>query len=236
MTTRLSRRVRFSALSIALAVMASAALATVAKADPTAVPAASCSPKEFAYAGLYSNTPAQGIETTVTTMAAAQVPSGHVAGWIGVGGPDAGPGGQAEWLQTGVNTRAGAGTELYAEITQPGILTKYVRLAADVAPGTSYRLAVAQLPGEPNVWHVLLNGKAATGRIYLPGSSQFEPMAMSESWNGGTPSCNGFNYRFDHLRIRANGSWKALTNASVLSDPGYKVIDRTNAGFSAVSA
>jgi hypothetical protein len=218
-----------------LAVTASA-LAGVAKAYPTATPAASCTPKAFAYAGLFSNVPGQGIETVVTTMAAAQVPSGHVAGWIGVGGPDAGPGGQAEWLQTGVNTRAGGGTELYAEITQPGVLTKYVRLAAEVAPGSSYHLAVAQVPGKPNVWHVLLNGKPATGRIYLPGSSRFAPMAMSESWNGGTPSCNGFNYRFDHLRIRTNGSWRALTNASVLSDSGYKVIDRTNAGFTAVSA
>ena len=61
-------------------------------------------------------------------------------------------------------------------------------------------------------------------------------MAMSESWNGGSPHCNGFGYRFDQLRVTANGSWRALTAGSVMADLGYKVIGRTSAGFSAMSA
>lgn len=235
MTTGFSRRVRFGAVAIVLAVM-SAGLAGVAKAVPTAVPAALCSSKAYAYAGLFSDIPALGIEALVTTTAAAEVPSGHVAAWLGVGGPNAGPKGQAEWLQAGVNTQAGIGSELYVEITRPGAPIKYLTLATAVAPGSSYHLVVAQLPERPNVWHVLVNGKLATGPIFLPGSTHFEPMAMTESWNGGTPTCNGFNYNFDQLRIRTNGSWKAMTQTSVLSDLGFKVVDRTNAGFTALSA
>jgi hypothetical protein len=61
-------------------------------------------------------------------------------------------------------------------------------------------------------------------------------MAMGESWDGGTPACNGFDYRFDQLQVTTDGSsWKALTQDSVLTDLGYKVIDRTDAGFTALS-
>ena len=236
--TRLSYRLLFSSIAAAAVF---AVLGGVAEAVPAATPAASCSPKPYAYAGLYSNTAAPGIEAIVTAVAAADVPSGHVAGWIGVGGTSAGPGGQAEWLQTGVNTEEGGGTELYAEITQPGQTTRYLTLAAAVVPGSSYSLVVARIPGKPGVWQVLVDGKSATGPIYLPGSNGFQPMAMSESWNGGasqdgTTECNGFDYRFDQLRIATKGGWKPLTDSSTLSDQGYKIIDRTSNGFTALSA
>jgi hypothetical protein len=234
-----SRRLVFGATTIVLAV-AFASVAGVATASKTAIqtaiPATSCSPQPYAYAGLFSNTPAQGIQAVVTTVAIPQVPAGHVAGWIGVGGPNAAPNGKAEWLQTGVNTQAGVGSELYAEIVQPGVAIKYMTLVPAVEPGSSYHLTVAELPGQPNMWHVLVNGKPATDGINLPGSGSFAPMAMSESWNGGTPSCNGFEYRFDNLKITTNGSWKALKSSSVISNLGYKVIDRTPAGFTALSA
>ena len=112
------------------------------------VPASSCSPKPYAYAGLVSDAPARGIEAVVTTTAVAKVISGHVAAWIGVGSTSAGPGGQAEWLQTGVNTQAGTGSQLYAEITQPGRPIKYLTLASGIAPGASYHLAVVEIPGK----------------------------------------------------------------------------------------
>jgi hypothetical protein len=214
---------------------ASAGFSTLANAVPAAEPAISCSTQTYSYAGVVSDLPAQGIEAVVTTVAAADVPSGHVAGWIGVGGPVAGPDGQPEWLQAGVNTEAGAGSALYVEIAQSGVPIKYLTVDAAVVPGSSYLLAVAQLPGKPNVWHVLVNGKPATGRIYLAGSSSFAPMAMGESWDGGTPGCNGFDYRFDQLRVTTGGAWKALTQDSVLTDLGYKVVDRTNVGFTALS-
>ena len=138
-------------------------------------------------------------------------------------------------LQTGVSTQAGIGSELYAEITLPGKAPQYLTLASGVTAGSSYRLAVVELPGQPNVWHVLVNGKPVTGPVTLPGSSTFRPMAMGESWSGGAPHCNGFDYRFAQLQTMTAGSWKALTSTSVISDLGYKVIDKTNTGFTSVS-
>jgi hypothetical protein len=222
-------------LTVALSAAVLAFFTGAAGAVPAAIPAESCTTSPYAYAGLFSNSPAPGIETVLTSVAAAQVPYGHTAGWIGVGGADAGPNGEAEWLQTGLASMAGGANELYAEITTAGSQPRYVTLVADVPPGTSYRVAVVRV--KRNAWQVMLNGKPATGAIYLPGSQSFEPMAMSESWNGGMPDCNGYRYRFGGLRVAtANGAWKALTNASTLADDGYEVVDRTQSGFTAVSA
>ncbi len=232
---RVSRSSWFATIAIA-ATSALASVAGVASAAPAAIPAEACTAQPYAYAGLVSNKSAQGIQATVTILASADVPYGHVAGWIGVGGVNAGPGGQAEWLQTGVNTSAGSGSELYVEITQPGVPIRYLTLASGIQAGSSYHLSVVQLAGKRNQWQVLVNGLPRTDPISLPGSGRFRPMAMSESWNGGSPACNAYAYRFGRVRITTNGAWQALTDTSTLSDLGYKVINRTNAGFTALSA
>jgi hypothetical protein len=237
-----SRRLVFGSVGLCVSVgllgSASGAFgASRVAAAPSSVPAASCSSQPYAYAGLFSNLVASGIKATVTTLAAAQVTNGHVAGWIGVGGLNAGPGGVAEWLQTGVQESAGGDTEIYAETTEPGGAPTYQMLVADVQPGTPYQLEVVELAGQKNVWQVLLNGKPATGQVSLPGSGHFEPMAMSESWNGGTPTCNGFDYRFGNVQIATNpGSWVGFTNTQSLTDSGYQITDRTLSGFTATSA
>jgi len=227
-------------LAVSVSVLGSAASALGASAvaaAPSALPASRCSSQSYAYAGLFSNLAAGGIKATVTTLAAAQVRNGHVAGWIGVGGTNAGPGGAAEWLQTGVQKSAGGDTELYAETTRPGGSPTYQTLVSDVRPGTPYRLEVVELAGQADVWQVWLDGRPATSPVSLPGSSHFEPMVMSESWNGGTPTCNGFDYRFGNLQIATSpGSWVGLTNTQTLSDTGYHITDRTLSGFTATSA
>ena len=62
-------------------------------------------------------------------------------------------------------------------------------------------------------------------------------MAMSESWNGGSPACNGFAYHFANLQVATQrGSWRQLGAATTLADSGYLVRSRTPAGFVAQSA
>jgi hypothetical protein len=204
--------------------------------DPSA-PAASCTTAPYAYAGLFSNRTASGIEATLTTIGAAQVNKGHVAAWIGVGGLNAGPKGTAEWLQVGLATLASGKTVIYAESTTPGHDTLYQALASNAVAGTPYHLAVRQLPNRPGFWQISLNGRPVKAPVALPDSAHFEPMAMSESWNGGPPpTCNGFSYRFGHLKIVSKtGVWKALTNTSPISNKGYKLTDRTSDGFTASS-
>jgi len=240
--TRFSRRLlfvsAFCAAAVALSGSTSLALgASSVAAAPSALPAQTCSAQAYAYAGLFSNVAASGIKATVTTLATAHVTNGHVAGWIGVGGTNAGPGGQAEWLQMGVETSAGGDTEIYAETTTPGNGPAYQTLVSNVEPGTPYELDVVELAGQPNMWQVWLDGKPAAAAVSLPGSSTFEPMVMSESWNGGTPTCNGFAYHFGNVRIATSpDEWVALTNTQTLSDTGYQITDRTLTGFVAASA
>jgi hypothetical protein len=62
-------------------------------------------------------------------------------------------------------------------------------------------------------------------------------MAMSESWNGGSPACNGFSYRFADLRTATqSGAWRPLVAAYTLADRGYRLLSRSTTGFVAQSA
>jgi hypothetical protein len=205
--------------------------------DETSAPAASCTTAPYAYAGLFSNRTASGIEATLTTIGTAQVTKGHVAGWIGVGGLNAGPKGKAEWLQVGLATLASGKTVIYAESTTPGKDTVYQALASNVVAGTPYRVAVRELPNRPDFWQISLNGRPVTAPVALPDSGHFEPMAMSESWNGGPPpTCSGFSYHFGQLKIASrSGVWSALTKTSPISNKGYKITHRTIDGFTASS-
>ena len=61
----------------------------------------------YAYAGLQSQQVGSGVRATITALRQPSVSAGHAAGWIGVGGPGAGPKGETMWLQTGVAARPG---------------------------------------------------------------------------------------------------------------------------------
>ncbi|HEY4347155.1 MAG TPA: hypothetical protein VGM80_06155 [Gaiellaceae bacterium] len=230
-----SARFRFVSLAVA-AGLTGLLMAGTSAAMPLGAPAASCTSSPYAYAGLADNNPAGGVKAVITPLADAQVPNGHVAGWIGVGGANAGPGGQAEWIQAGIATVAGGSTEVYAEITQPGLAPRYQTLRTNVNAGASYRLAVLEVPGSQNVWQVWLDGVPVTNPVLLPGSANFAPMVVSESWNGGTPTCNGFAYGFGNVQVSPKaGKWSRLGDATSFSDNGYRIVDRSLTGFSAIS-
>ena len=52
----------------------------------------------YAYAGLQSGRVGSGVRATITAFRQPAVSAGHAAGWIGVGGPRAGPNGETMWL------------------------------------------------------------------------------------------------------------------------------------------
>ena len=87
-------------------------------AVPSTARAAGCAPGGYAYAGLQVPAARHGIGATITSLAPPVVERGHVAGWVGVGGPGQGPNGTDEWLQVGMNTPAGAHgrNKLYFEV------------------------------------------------------------------------------------------------------------------------
>ena len=93
----------------------------VAPAQGSKSSAKACGADEFAYAGFQADSTAHGVRTTIAPLSVPTVDDGHVAGWIGVGGVDAGPGGKAEWLQTGLASFSPYNTiYLYYEVTIAG--------------------------------------------------------------------------------------------------------------------
>jgi len=180
----------------------------------------------YAYAGLQSKRVGSGVRATITALREPSVAAGHAAGWIGVGGPGAGPNGQTMWLQTGVAAMPGTPLMVYAEITRPGRAPAFLPLHQDVAVGESHRLAVLEMSRRPGVWRVWLDGQPVTDPIVLPGSHRrWEPLATAESWNGGEATCNGFRFRFEKVGVARSlgGSWLPFVPGVTFRDRGYQV-------------
>src|SRR4029079_407457 len=203
-----------------LAVLACAAVFGVS----SPAKAATCGADGYSYAGLAAPTHAFGIGATVTPLATFSISTGHVAGWVGVGGPGEGPGGKDEGVPGSApvgrdeGTRAGynaiggiGGPNLYYEVTRAGGQPTYHQIAANLRGGQPERGAVLQLQGRSNWWRVWVNGEPVTQPIYLPGShGRWSPIATAESWDGGSGgACNAFLYRFHGVKIASGpaGGW-----------------------------
>ena len=201
------------------------------------VPAALACGRGYSYAGLYSASKASGVAATLTMLEAPTVPSGHVAGWVGVGGPGLGPNGQDEWLQVGLASFAGS-TEghLYYELAQPGQQPQYTELASGIQPGEKQRVALLELPFARESW-VVVSSAGVAGPFYLPRSHRaFEPIATAESYSDGG-ACNRYAYRFGGLQLaRPNGSWHSLRHGLKLQDPGLSLRRHGTSAFSASTA
>jgi hypothetical protein len=172
----------------------------------------------------------------VTSLAQPAVESGHVAGWVGVGAPGQGPNGSDEWIQVGLNSLPGTGNTLYYEVMRPGGGLSYAEVATNVSNRRPIRVAVLETASQRNAWRIWVDGRPVTPPIWLAGSHRaLTPMAMAESWDGGKPACNRYNYRFARVSVAAapGGSWQAASDAAVLQDPGYRVVRRAPASFDA---
>ena len=180
----------------------------------------------YAYAGHQATRVAHGVRATITPTAAANVTAGHVAGWIGVGGPGQGANGETLWLQVGVASMPQTPMMVYAEITRGGQAPVFVPLVQNVKVGDSHRVAVLEMSGRPNWWRVWLNGKAVTDPILLKNStSRWRPIATAESWNGGQAVCNSFAFRFERVGIASSrgGSWSPFAPGFRFRDRGFAV-------------
>jgi hypothetical protein len=188
-----------------------------------------CVGKPYSYAGLTSNSKAHGVSATVVATAAPSVIDGHVGGWIGVGGVNAGPGGKPQWLQVGLSAFTNDRTsKMYYEVTRAGSEPRYVELSASVARGEKHRFSVLEMAGRTSWWRVWVDSKPVSPPIHLPGShGTWYPQAVAENWNGGTGTCNGFSYKFSNVALAhsSGGDWQPLTRNSFFEDAGYKVVE-----------
>jgi hypothetical protein len=191
----------------------------------------------YSYAGLGAPSPAFGISAIITPLDAFDVINGHVAGWVGVGGPGEGPGGTDEWLQIGyAGFPGGIGSDIYYEVAQPGRRPAYHQVAPALPAGSASRVAVVELRSRPNWWRVWLNRRPVSPAIHLAASHDaWRPIATAESWDGGTGgTCNTFLYRFRRVSIAhaAGGDWHQLTNGIPIRSSATRVQHgRGSAGF-----
>jgi hypothetical protein len=171
----------------------------------------------YSYAGMGAPTRAYGISAFITPLNAFDILDGHVAGWVGVGGPGEGPDGTNEWIQIGYSGYPSiTGSEVYYEVALPGRFPTYHQVSAGVPNGTLAKVAVLEIRNRPNWWRVWLNHRPVSRPIRLPDShGRWSPIATAESWDGGTGgTCNTFLYRFRRVSIAhaPGGGWHQLTN------------------------
>jgi hypothetical protein len=180
----------------------------------------------YAYAGFESSRVSSGVRATITARRAPTVAAGHAAGWIGLGGREAGPNGETMWLQAGIAALPRTPLMVYAEITRPGRDPIFLPLLTDVAVGEKHRLAVLEMNKRPGVWRIWLDGRPVTDPIVLEGSHrQWRPIATAESWNGGTSTCNAFGFRFEQVGVARSlgGSWQQFVPHQTFRDRGYVI-------------
>jgi hypothetical protein len=180
----------------------------------------------YTYAGHQAVGAAHGVRATITQARDPEVAAGHVAAWVGVGGPGQGVNGQDEWLQVGLASVPGTDSFLYAEITRPGHAPSFHLVEEGVPVGASRNVAVLEMANRPNWWRVWVDGDPVTKPIYLRGSSlRWAPIATAESWNGGEGACNAFSFRFEHVSVSRSlgGSWLAFKPGYRFLDSGYTV-------------
>jgi hypothetical protein len=190
-------------------------LAVVAALVLTGAPVAhACGSTGYSYAGVTSRDAVYGVGAAITALAPPAVQNGHVAGWVGVGGPGLGPHGTSEWIQVGYSGFPGLTVgSLYYEVALPGRAPTYHEVLSAVPAGATHRLAVLEVGRHPGWWRVWVDGRRAGKAVHLPGShGAWRGVATAESWGGGMRACNKYAYRFGQVIVarHAGGSWHAL--------------------------
>jgi hypothetical protein len=178
----------------------------------------------YSYAGHQASYRGHGVRATIKATRAPSVEAGHVAGWVGVGGPGQGADGEDAWIQAGIASMPGMNPFLYAEVTRDGRSPEFSLIAEGVAVGESHKIAVLEMSRRPGWWRVWVDGNAMTEPIRLRGSSgRWAPIATAESWNAGRSACNAFGFRFERVSVSygGGGSWRPFV-------PAHRFLDGAN--------
>ncbi len=226
--------------SISVLVLLGLLCAIFVAASPAEGNQGTCGASSYAYAGIQSDRKAHGVSATLVPVENPSVLAGHVAGWVGVGGTGAGPGGVAEWIQTGfVAIDADKTSRMYYEVTVAGSQPRYVELDSSIGAGEKHHFAVLEMSKQKSWWRVWIDNKPVLPPIYVPGShGTWYPQAVAENWNGNKGACNAYDYRFTDVRLarHAGGTWRPLRSNYVFEDAGYRIVQTSKAPRSFVAA
>jgi hypothetical protein len=212
---------------LVLAVLSlSAAASESASASSAGCASASYGSPGYGYAGFQSQRRGHGVRASLTALAGNGVSAGHVAAWVGVGGPNQGPNGVDEWLQVGLASFPGQPRNVYYELMRPGGQPDFTLVEANVPRGAQRRVAVLEMSRRPQWWRVWVDGRPASKPIHLPGSSgAWQPIATAEAWDGGARVCNRFAFRFERVEVAGGrgGSWTRFLGGYRFQDSGYRL-------------
>lgn len=176
----------------------------------------------YSYAGHQAAYRGHGVRATIVLTRTPSVHAGHVAGWVGVGGPGQGANGGDAWIQAGIASMPGMGTFLYAEITREGREREIVLVEQGVPVGRKHRISVLEMSGRPGWWQIWIDGRTVIEPIRMRGSSgRWAPIATAESWNAGMPACHAFGFRFERVSVSYRGSWRPFVS-------GHRFLDGTH--------
>lgn len=178
----------------------------------------------YAYAGHQATYRGHGVRATLTVTRDLSVKAGHVAGWVGVGGPGQGAGGQDAWIQAGIASMPGMDPFIYAEVTREGRDPEFILIEQGVPVGRSHRIAVLEMSQRPGWWRIWVDDHAVAEPVHLRQSSgRWAPIATAETWNGGEATCNGFGFRFERVSVSygGGGSWRPFVAGHRFLDGGY---------------
>jgi hypothetical protein len=197
--------------------------------------ALACGSAGYSYAGISSRTSVYGVGATLTSLAAPAVQNGHVAGWVGVGGPGLGPHGSSEWIQVGYSGFPGLRVgSLYYEVTLPGRAPTYHEVRSTIHPGERHRVAVLEVAHHMNWWRVWVDGHAVSHAYHLPGShGTWRGIATAESWGGGMRACNLYSYRFNRIAVahHPGGNWKLVNAVYTMHQGDNRYVARSTSSF-----
>jgi hypothetical protein len=186
----------------------------------------------YAYAGHQATYPGHGVRATLTLLREPSVAAGHVAGWVGVGGPGQGANGEDAWIQAGIASMPGMDPFIYAEVTRDGRDPEFILIEQGVPVGRSHNVAVLEMSGRPGWWRVWIDDQAVTEPVRLRQSSgRWAPIATAETWNGGEAACNSFSFRFERVSVSygGGGSWRPFVTGHRFLDDGYRLRDLASA-------
>ena len=192
----------------------------------------SCGNPGYSYAGMVTSKRMKGVRAMITAPVAPQVESGDVSGWIGVGRVS-GPGKRGV-LRVGLLAQADDTMQLYYEVQRT---TGWARhLGPTVLPGERHFVKVARSYRNAKRWRVVIDGKQVGPALRLGhGWKWLRAAATAESWDGGAPSCNHFQYVFGKLRVKNGRGWKGVHGRKIIQAPGYKVLPQHRSRFLATN-
>jgi polysaccharide lyase-like protein len=211
-----------------------ALLGALATACLLAAPAfaETCGNPGYSYAGVVTPKRTAGVRAAITAPVAPQVESGDVSGWIGVG--RVGVPGKRGILRVGLLGQADDTMQLYYEVRRDGSWIRH--LGPVVQPGERHFVKIVRSRKNPTRWRVLIDGSTVGPSMKLGnGWKGLRAVATAESWDGGAPSCNRFQYAFGQVNVKRGRGWRRTDTRKLIQDPGYKVVKQKNSHFLATN-